>query len=187
MQASHVGHLVALQLAAEGLHILMQYSAFLLVYSITDESSLEDMEEEWLRPILEAPREERRVAAVLVGNKCDLTSQRAISRETGERFAAQYSMPFFEASAKVRLNVEEAFHKLLLRANRLQRFGEEHEREAERWKALFVWCALGSSMLPKELVKNIAERIDWLECVPENLDAWKKSARERRRKRCTAQ
>jgi len=53
---------------------------------------------------------EKHVAIVLVGNKADLPAdRRAVSTEEGARLAKQYSVPFFETSAKTGVNVDEAF------------------------------------------------------------------------------
>ncbi|KAG0233662.1 Ras- protein Rab-2A [Actinomortierella wolfii] len=46
---------------------------------------------------------------MLIGNKSDLESKRAVSREEGEAFAQQHGLFFMETSAKTAANVEEAF------------------------------------------------------------------------------
>lgn len=47
---------------------------------------------------------------VLAGNKCDLEDQRMVSKEDGQSLAARWGgIPFFETSAKLGLNVNEAF------------------------------------------------------------------------------
>ena len=48
---------------------------------------------------------------VLVGNKIDLDSERAVSYEDGEEFAKMNNMPFFETSAKTGVNIENIFVK----------------------------------------------------------------------------
>jgi len=48
---------------------------------------------------------------ILVGNKCDMESERAVSYEEGERFARENDLIFLETSAKTAYNVEEAFLK----------------------------------------------------------------------------
>mmetsp|Transcript_39676 Transcript_39676/g.35417 ORF Transcript_39676/g.35417 Transcript_39676/m.35417 type:complete len:105 (+) Transcript_39676:418-732(+) len=48
---------------------------------------------------------------ILVGNKCDMESERAVTYEEGERFAKENDLIFLETSAKTAYNVEEAFLK----------------------------------------------------------------------------
>lgn len=53
------------------------------------------------------------VTMVLIGNKCDLISQRAVSTEAGQNLADEYGIPFFEASAKMDICVHDAFNFLV--------------------------------------------------------------------------
>lgn len=46
---------------------------------------------------------------LLVGNKSDLTSKRAVSSEQGKEFADSIGIEFLETSAKTSTNVEQAF------------------------------------------------------------------------------
>ena len=46
---------------------------------------------------------------MLIGNKSDLESRRAVSREDGEQFARDNGLIFMETSAKTADHVEEAF------------------------------------------------------------------------------
>uniref|UniRef100_A0A0N5AS84 GTP-binding nuclear protein n=1 Tax=Syphacia muris TaxID=451379 RepID=A0A0N5AS84_9BILA len=48
-----------------------------------------------------------KVPIVIVGNKCDLTSERVVSREDGFNMAKQYDCSFVESSAKANYNVNE--------------------------------------------------------------------------------
>ncbi len=49
------------------------------------------------------------IACILVGNKCDLESQRAVSIEDGQELADFYKIKFLETSAKNSQNVGDAF------------------------------------------------------------------------------
>ncbi|XP_019159364.1 PREDICTED: ras-related protein RABD2a-like isoform X3 [Ipomoea nil] len=49
------------------------------------------------------------VNKLLVGNKCDLAANRAVSYETAKAFADEIGIPFMETSAKDATNVEQAF------------------------------------------------------------------------------
>lgn len=77
----------------------------LLTYDCTDEGSFSSIRN-WTQQIkLHASAQ---VAKVLIGNKCD-RPDRKITREQGEALARELEMPFFEASAKNNINVQEAF------------------------------------------------------------------------------
>lgn len=49
------------------------------------------------------------VNKLLVGNKCDLTSKRAVTTEQAKEFADQLGIEYLETSAKNATNVEKAF------------------------------------------------------------------------------
>lgn len=57
------------------------------------------------------------VKTIIVGNKTDKDSERQISYEEGEKFAASQKMAFMEISAKDDKNVNETFETL---ANHIQ-------------------------------------------------------------------
>jgi GTPase KRas protein len=50
---------------------------------------------------------------MLVGNKCDKTYEREVSREEGAALARQFGCEFFETSAKTAQNVEQLFISLI--------------------------------------------------------------------------
>jgi small GTP-binding protein len=86
---------------------------FVLVYSITDPSSFEDMmtiHEQLLRS-----KDSEDVPLVLVGNKCDLEEERSVSKEEGKNMAEKFGdhCKFIEASAKACINVEDIFMNLV--------------------------------------------------------------------------
>ncbi len=81
---------------------------FLLVYSVTDESSLRELNE--LRNQVIRIKDSTDVPMVLVGNKCDLVNERVLSPEDGIEVSQNWGkVPFYETSAMYRTNVEEAF------------------------------------------------------------------------------
>ena len=79
-----------------------------LVFDLTQRSSFENISK-WLHDIQEVARND--VVKILIGNKCDLESNREISKEEAEDFAKQNNMVYFETSAKSGENVSEAINK----------------------------------------------------------------------------
>jgi GTPase KRas protein len=89
--------------------------AFLFVYAINSKSSF-DEGHDFRRQILRV-QEKEKVPMVVVGNKCDLPdAQRQVSKEDGEELARKWGVPFFETSAKLAINVDDAFYTLLKEA-----------------------------------------------------------------------
>ena len=78
----------------------------IVVYDITDRDSFENLNS-WLIEI--EKNASKNVYKILVGNKCDMESERKVTVEQGKDFATQYGMKFFETSAKESTNVSDAF------------------------------------------------------------------------------
>ncbi len=51
--------------------------------------------------------------SVLVGNKCDLKDERQVEYTEGAELAKKWNAPFFETSAKIKLNNEACFFELV--------------------------------------------------------------------------
>lgn len=81
----------------------------LLVYDVTDERSFNNIRN-WIRNIEQHASEG--VNRILIGNKCDVTDKKVISKEKGQALADEYGIKFLETSAKSNINVEEAFFTL---------------------------------------------------------------------------
>jgi GTPase KRas len=91
---------------------------FLCTYSITDRSSFDQIAT--IREDLFRARRDRsihgrkeKLIMILVGNKCDLEEERQVTEEEGQNLAKSFGCPFFEASAKDLVNVENAFYQLV--------------------------------------------------------------------------
>jgi len=82
----------------------------ILVYDITDPRSFENIHK-WLQEI--ETHSGGAVLKLLVGNKCDLESQRAVPTAKGQEFADSLQIPFIETSAKDVVRVDEAFLMLI--------------------------------------------------------------------------
>jgi len=81
---------------------------FLLVFSITSMSSLNELYE--LREQIVRIKDDDRVPLVIVGNKADLEEDRAVSRARAFAVSQGWgNAPYYETSARRRANVDEVF------------------------------------------------------------------------------
>ena len=87
--------------------------AFLLVYDITNSSTLQQLE--YFNQLIEVERETRsengRVMPVCIvaGNKCDLQGHRQVGAREGLEWARSRGYGFMETSAREMVNIEETF------------------------------------------------------------------------------
>ena len=90
---------------------------FILVYSIASRATFERLEV-FRQSMLRVKR--TRPIFMLVGNKCDKTYEREVSREEGMELARTFGCDFLETSAKTAVNVERLFTNLvrMLRSSR---------------------------------------------------------------------
>ncbi|KAF8248192.1 ras-domain-containing protein [Wilcoxina mikolae CBS 423.85] len=81
---------------------------FLLVYSITNLNSMNELTA--IRDAILRIKEVDEVPLVIVGNKVDLEGDRQVSRNRANHMSRKWGgVPLFEASARKRQNVDEAF------------------------------------------------------------------------------
>ncbi|XP_074662999.1 ras-like protein 2 [Tubulanus polymorphus] len=84
---------------------------FLLVFSIIDRSSF-DIIYKFHRQILRV-KDRDEFPMILVANKCDLEHQRMVASDEGQELARQLNIRYIETSAKLKVNVDLAFHDLV--------------------------------------------------------------------------
>ena len=78
----------------------------IVVFDVTDQESFNNVKQ-WLHEIDRYAC--ANVKKLLVGNKCDLASKRAVPTEQAAEFAESLGVEYLETSAKSALNVEKAF------------------------------------------------------------------------------
>ena len=90
--------------------------AFLLVYDITSESTLEQLE--YFNSLIDMERETRMErgstlpVCIVAGNKCDLQSLRQVGARQGLEWARSRGYGFMETSAREMVNIEETFARM---------------------------------------------------------------------------
>ena len=100
---------------------------YILLYSITTKSSFIELEE--IRDTIIKIRDTETFPCVIVGNKMDLEDERFVIKSEGEDLAKKWGIPFFEVSAKLGTNVQEAFHSLIRQIYKLKLPNEKQSKK----------------------------------------------------------
>ncbi|TGZ68655.1 hypothetical protein CRM22_004145 [Opisthorchis felineus] len=87
--------------------------AFILVYSVTNQSSFEELPHLYNELSIIKREELARVPIMLVGNKIDEGESREVSTALGKALSQKWKCGFMETSAKTNTNVKEVFQELL--------------------------------------------------------------------------
>ncbi|XP_059227022.1 ras-like protein 2 isoform X2 [Stomoxys calcitrans] len=91
---------------------------FLLVFSLNDHSSFDEIPKFQKQILRVKDRDE--FPMLMVGNKCDLEHQRQVSLEEAQNISRNLMIPYIECSAKLRINVDQAFHELVRLVRKFQ-------------------------------------------------------------------
>eukprot|EP01094_Clydonella_sp_ATCC50884_P007303 TRINITY_DN16487_c0_g1_i1.p1 TRINITY_DN16487_c0_g1~~TRINITY_DN16487_c0_g1_i1.p1 ORF type:complete len:248 (+),score=71.70 TRINITY_DN16487_c0_g1_i1:86-829(+) len=175
--------------------------AALLVFSVTSESSLAELDRAF--QAIEREKGARvgvpgaaAMAIVVCANKADLVEHRVVSGEEGAAFAKRIDAQYYETSAKTHQNVEKAFVECVREQKRIAREQEHLLKavcaEAQLRRMVFVWCALSTSALPVEMVAAVDGLIHWrrgidAKALRDKLQASKDKPRTTRRRKCSVQ
>ena len=81
----------------------------IVVYDVTNRDSFNNVKN-WMGEIARYASEN--VNRLLIGNKCDIDSKKAVSTEEGKELADSLGIPFMETSAKTSANVEQSFLRM---------------------------------------------------------------------------
>jgi small GTP-binding protein len=83
---------------------------FLLVFSVIDHKSFSEIDV-FIKQILRV-KDKDRYPIVIVANKVDIVD-RKVSVETVKDYSEKNKIPYIEASARLRKNIDESFHMLV--------------------------------------------------------------------------
>ncbi|KAG1174115.1 hypothetical protein G6F70_005242 [Rhizopus microsporus] len=107
---------------------------FLLVYSITSFRSFEEVQK--LYSQIERVKDIEVFPVILIGNKCDLETDRQVSPQVGKELAKKYGCQFVETSAKQGIRIDDAFYGIVREIRRLnqekiknQQFNVDRDKE----------------------------------------------------------
>ena len=87
---------------------------FILVYSITSKESFDELQELYdsILRVKDRPTADG-IPIIMVGNKSDLEAQRQVSTEEAKKLSKAWRIPFYEASALTRSNVDAVFSDIV--------------------------------------------------------------------------
>ena len=113
--------------------IFSDSQGFILVYSVTSRLSFN-----YLEAIYQSVRriKEGNPVFMLVGNKCDRTRDREVSKVDGAALARQYGCDFIETSAKTTQNVERLFINLIRSLRQTKDTQQEPHQSAKKEREL---------------------------------------------------
>ncbi|XP_022143972.1 ras-related protein RABC2a-like [Momordica charantia] len=103
----------------------------ILVYDVTRRESFINLSDIWANEV-ELYLTDQDCVKMLVGNKVDRESERAVSREDGIALANKLGSLFLECSAKTRENVEKCFEELAIKIMEVPSFLEERSTVIKR-------------------------------------------------------
>ncbi|CAN1134828.1 Ras-related protein RABC2a [Linum perenne] len=103
----------------------------ILVYDVTRRVTFTNLSDVWAKEV-ELYRTNQDCVKMLVGNKVDKDSDRAVTREEGMELAKQLGCLFLECSAKTRENVEQCFEELALKIMEVPSLLEEGSTAGKR-------------------------------------------------------
>ncbi|KAF4370956.1 hypothetical protein F8388_002849 [Cannabis sativa] len=103
----------------------------ILVYDVTRRETFTNLSDVWAKEV-ELYSTNQDCVKILVGNKVDRESDRAVSRDEGIALAKELGSMFLECSAKTRENVEQCFEELALKIMEVPSLLEEGSNAVKR-------------------------------------------------------
>ncbi|OIW13174.1 hypothetical protein TanjilG_17530 [Lupinus angustifolius] len=105
----------------------------ILVYDVTRRETFTNLVDVWAKEV-ELYSSNHECIKILVGNKVDKESERAVTKEEGMALAQEHRCLFLECSAKTRENVQQCFSDLTLKILEVPSLRERGSVEVKRQK-----------------------------------------------------
>ncbi|XP_021908684.1 ras-related protein RABC2a [Carica papaya] len=103
----------------------------ILVYDVTRRETFTNLSDVWAKEV-DLYSTNQDCVKMLVGNKVDRDTERAVSREEGMALAQEHGCLFLECSAKTRENVDQCFKELALKIMEVPSLLEEGSTVVKR-------------------------------------------------------
>ncbi|KAF9435703.1 hypothetical protein BGZ76_005694 [Entomortierella beljakovae] len=109
---------------------------FICVFSLCEYESFMHTQE--FKDQISRVLDDDKIPFILVGNKADLTPLRKVNKEEAAERAAEWSCPYYETSAKTRLNVDEVYTVLMRKIQQRKESVKDRERKGKKAKCLIL-------------------------------------------------
>jgi GTPase KRas protein len=114
---------------------------FLLVYNITSRSTFDEVPPVYDK-ILKSKDSGEKTPIVLVGNKCDLSEKREVETNEGVDLAKKWGCPFFETSAKLKINNESCFFELVRQIRKQEQDTKTKRKKGKAGGGINIHCII---------------------------------------------
>ena len=121
-------------------HWIREGKGFVVVYAVDLLESFEEVSR--IRKRIERVKDTKDFPMIIVGNKCDLMSERKVFKEAGEDLAKQFGCQFLETSAKKKINCTEVFMELVKEIRKREKIHIRVDGKKNFWKKLEDFCNL---------------------------------------------
>ncbi|ELP87736.1 GTP-binding protein YPT1, putative [Entamoeba invadens IP1] len=105
-------------------------SCVLFMFDLTSSETLSHVED-WLKTFYEINNENTPTLLVLIGTKCDLVAERVVTEDQAKEFAKTHSIPYFECSSRLNINIDTIIHFVLKNLRNPPQLQQQTKKEEE--------------------------------------------------------
>ncbi|KAJ5079804.1 ras-like protein rasd [Anaeramoeba ignava] len=113
---------------------------FLIVFAINSRSSFDEVP--MFKEHIYRVKDTEKTPIVIVGNKSDLENERQVSSGEARDLAKTFGCPYFETSAKSRINIEESFFGLVREIRKVRNPEIEKKVQKKKPKKRKLRCSI---------------------------------------------
>ncbi|KAG0000236.1 hypothetical protein BGZ80_010420 [Entomortierella chlamydospora] len=109
---------------------------FICVFSLCEYESFMHTQE--FKDQISRVLDDDKIPFILVGNKADLTQLRKVNQGDAAARATEWNCPYYETSAKTRLNVDEVYTVLMRKIQQRKESAKDRERKGKKGKCMIL-------------------------------------------------